>query len=205
MSNSITDLESLEQHFDAPLDIAVAVERKSLDKFQQQFIQLSPFACVATTDSDGIPTISPRGDAPGFIRIIDDSTLLVPDRPGNNKVESFHNLLENPGIAVIFMIPGVRETLRVKGHAEISTSGSMLDDSRVGRNPVRTGLKIKINKVYFHCGKAMIRSKLWEDTYRPAAGVLPTFAEIIKAEAELDAPRQALEDKLEHAYTDELY
>ena len=128
MSNAITDLDSLEKHFDAPLDIAVAVERNSLDDYQKQFIQLCPFVCIATADTDGIPTISPKGDAPGFVRIIDDSTLLIPDRPGNNKIESFHNLLENPGVAIIFIIPGVHETLRIKGRAEINTSESMLEE-----------------------------------------------------------------------------
>ena len=205
MSNNITDIESLEEHFGAPNELAVAVERESLDDFQKQFIEHSPFACVATADADGKPTISPKGDAPGFVRIINDTTLLIPDRPGNNKVESFHNLLENPGVAIIFMIPGVRETLRVVGQAEISTSEPILDESRIGRNPVKTGTIITIERVYFHCGKAMIRSRLWEDDYKPAAGVLPTFAEILKAEAKVDAPKEALEEKLDKVYTEELY
>ena len=205
MTNTITDLDSLEQHFDDPLDIAVAVERRELDDYQKQFIQLSPFVCIATANAEGRPSISPKGDAPGFVRIIDDTTLLIPDRPGNNKIESFHNLLENPGVALIFMIPGVRETLRVVGQAEISTSQDMLEASRVGKNPVRTGTKIVIEKVYFHCGKAVIRSKLWEEDYRAAPGALPTFAEIIKAEAELDAPEEALQETLDTAYSEHLY
>lgn len=205
MSEPITDVKTLEEHFDPPLDIAVACMCDRLDQFHRQFIELCPFVCIATADADGRPVLSPKGDAPGFVRIIDDSTLLLPDRPGNNKVESFHNLVQNPGIALLFMVPGVKETLRVVGTAEISTSASLLEASRVDGRPVRTGTLITIEKVYFHCGKAMIRSKLWQDTYQPAPGTLPTFGQIVKAQAKVDASEEAVEGRIQESYRERLY
>jgi PPOX class probable FMN-dependent enzyme len=205
MTDTITDITSLEEHFDVPLDIAIDCMLDSLDKYQRQFIELSPFACLATADAEGQPAISPKGDAPGFIKIIDENTLLMPDRIGNNKVESFHNLVENPKIGLIFMIPGVRETLRISGSAGITTDHDMLKFAQVGKNPVKTGLLIKITKTYFHCGKAMIRSKLWDENSKLARGVLPSFGEIFKEEGKINASVAEAEALLEHAYTDELY
>lgn len=205
MSDTIIERRTLESHFEEPLETAVAVMRDSLDEYQSKFITLSPFACIATANTQGQPTISPKGDAPGFVRIIDERTLLVPDRKGNNKVESFHNLVENPGIALIFMIPGIRETLRVSGRAVITTDQALLDGSRVGKATVRTGLHIHIDKVYFHCGKAMIRSKLWEEEYRLSRGDLPSFGEILRVEAGLDSTTEEFDAYLEEAYRNQLY
>ncbi|MFT5350136.1 MAG: PPOX class probable FMN-dependent enzyme [Planctomycetota bacterium] len=205
MTDTITDVNALEQHFDEPLGIAVACMLDSLDKYQRQFIELSPFACIATADSDGQPTISPKGDAPGFMKVIDEHTLVMPDRIGNNKAESFHNLVENPKMGLIFMIPGVRETLRISGSASITTDQELLKFAQVGKNPVKTGLLINITKSYFHCGKAMIRSKLWDEKSKLARGVLPSFGEIFKEEAKLTASTEEAEALLENAYSNELY
>lgn len=205
MSEAITDLTTLEAHFDPPLDVAVACMCDQLDHFHRQFIELCPFICIATADAEGRPSVSPKGDAPGFVRVIDDKTLLLPDRPGNNKVESFHNLVANPGVALLFMIPGVKETLRVRGRAEISTSQSLLAASRVDGRSVKTGTLISIEKVYFHCGKAMIRSKLWQDAYQPQPGTLPSFGQIVKAQAKVDASEEAVEERIQESYRERLY
>ncbi|MEM1155066.1 MAG: MSMEG_1061 family FMN-dependent PPOX-type flavoprotein [Pseudomonadota bacterium] len=205
MSDAITNTTALEAHFDPPSDVAVACMCERLDHFHRQFIELCPFICIATADADGRPSVSPKGDAPGFVRILDDRTLLLPDRPGNNKVESFHNLVANPGVALVFMIPGVKETLRVRGRAEIITSPRLLESSRVDGRAVKTGTLITIETVYFHCGKAMIRSKLWQDAYQPKPGSLPTFGQIVKAQAEVDASQEAVEDRIQESYRERLY
>lgn len=205
MTDTISDLGTLEEHFGEPLEAAVAVIRESLDRYQRQFIEHSPFACLATADASGQPTISPKGDAPGFIKVIDDETLVMPDRIGNNKVESFHNLVENPKLGIIFMIPGVRETLRISGEASITTDKEILKFAQVGKNPVKTGLLVKVTKVYFHCGKAMIRSKLWDENSKLAPGVLPSFGEIIREEAKLDGSTEELDEMMEGVYKNELY
>lgn len=205
MTDTLDNVDALEAHFDEPMDIDVAIMRDSLDNYQKQFIEHSPFACIATSSADGQPTISPKGDAPGFIKIVDDNTLVMPDRIGNNKVESFHNLVENPKMALIFMIPGCRETLRVSGEASITTDQEVLKYAQVGKNPVKTGLQINISKVYFHCGKAMIRSKLWDESSKVAPGTLPTFGEILKAEGAMEPPVEAVESHIEDVYEKELY
>ncbi|MBT7951036.1 MAG: pyridoxamine 5'-phosphate oxidase family protein [Gammaproteobacteria bacterium] len=205
MTDTIDNVDTLEQHFDPPLAAAVAIMRDSLDKYQRQFIERSPFACIATADASGQPTISPKGDAPGFIKVIDENTLVIPDRIGNNKLESFHNLLENPKIGIIFMIPGLRETLRISGEASITTSEEQLKYAKVGKTTAKTGLLIKVTKVYFHCGKAMIRSKLWDEKSKAQPGEMPTFGEIIKAEASLNDSTEQLDEMMEGVYKDHLY
>ncbi len=205
MTDTIADRNTLERHFGDPLETAVAVMRNSLDRYQRQFIELSPFACIATADASGQPAISPKGDAAGFTQVVDEHTLLMPDRTGNNKVESFHNLVENPKLGIIFMIPGIRETLRVAGAAKITTDLELLKFAQVGENPVRTGLLISISKVYFHCGKAMIRSRLWDESSKPAPGVLPSFGEILREEAKLNDSKEELDKMLEGVYEKELY
>ncbi len=205
MTESIGNIEALEQHFGEPLDLALAVMFDSMDKYHKQFIERSPFACIATSDASGQPTISPKGDAPGFIKVIDDNTLLLPDRIGNNKVESFHNLIENPKMALIFIIPGLRETLRISGEASLTTDQNYLTACQVGKNPVRTGLLIKVSKVYFHCGKAMIRSKLWDEESKARPGELASFGEIVKEEAQVNESQESIQTNLEDAYENRLY
>ena len=104
--NALDNSEMLRDHFGQPVDLAVACEKKYMDEHHQNFIRHSPFACLATAGKDGQPSVSPKGDAPGFITILDENTLVIPDRPGNNKVESFHNILENSKVSIIFFIPG---------------------------------------------------------------------------------------------------
>lgn len=200
VSNTIDDLSTLENHFGEPLDVAVAVMKTSMDKYHRQFIEHSPFACLASSSSDGQPTISPKGDTPGFVKILDETTLVIPDRRGNNKVESFHNILENPKVALIFFIPGVLETLRIAGKARIVTDKEILELGRTGNNLPATAMVIDVSKVYFHCGKAMIRSKLWAEDSQMEKGVLPSFGEIVKAQAQLDADVEAVQANLDEAY-----
>ena len=206
MSQSlISDSEKLRHHFGQPNTVAVACMRKSLDQYQKLFIELSPFACLASSDRDGQPTISPKGDGPGFIQVVDDVTLIMPDRIGNNKVESFTNIIENPKIALIFFIPGIQETLRISASASITTDQGLLKFAQVGKNSVRTGLLMKITKSYFHCGKAVIRSKLWDEESRIEKGVFPPFGKIAKEEARLAESQEEVEKTLQDEYKNELY
>ena len=201
----ISDSEKLRQHFGKPNEMAVACMRASLDQYQKQFIELSPFLCLASADRDGQPTISPKGDGPGFIKIVDDVTLIMPDRIGNNKVESFSNIVENQKVALIFFIPGIRETLRLSANASITTDQELLKFAQVGKAPVKTGLLIKITKSYFHCGKALIRSKLWEKESQIEKGVFPPFGKIVKEEAKLAGSQDEVEDLVLDEYKNKLY
>ena len=201
----ISDPEKLRQHIGQPNEMALACMRPSLDQYQKQFIELSPFLCLASADRDGQPTISPKGDGPGFIKVVDDVTLIMPDRMGNNKVESFSNIVENSKIALIFFIPGIRETLRLSATASITTDQELLQFAQVGKNPVKTGLLIKITKSYFHCGKALIRSKLWEKDSQIEKGVFPPFGKIVKEEAKLAESQEEVEELVLKEYKNKLY
>src|SRR4029079_10137083 len=138
-------------------------ERKvlpALDRFCRDFIALSPLLVLASVDKAGAADASPRGDAPGFVRVLDDKTLLIPDRRGNNRVDTFGNILASPGVGLIFMVPGIKETLRVNGKAEISQDPALLTPLAVQNVPPVIGLKVTVDECYFHCGKALMRSKL---------------------------------------------
>ncbi len=201
----IDNKDSLENHFDTPLGIVEAVIFESLDKYHRMFIERSPFLCIATSDENGQPTISPKGDAPGFIKIIDNKTLIIPDRIGNNKVESFHNIIENPKVGLFFMVPGIIETLRISGVARIITDHEKLQFAQVSKNPVKTGLVISINQCYFHCGKAVIRSKLWKEEHKIERKDFPSFGKILNEQAKLNETDEASDIRLNEHYKNELY
>lgn len=204
-SGAITAATALREHFDTPNEMAVACIRDHLDEYHRLFIRRSPFFCIASADADGQPTVSPRGDAPGFVHVLDAKTLLFPDRPGNNKVESFANIVANPKVGLIFFIPGIRETLRVGGSAAITRDPALLQLGQVGGKAPRTATVITVNKACFHCGKALVRSKLWEPESRAGKDELPTFGEIIKAQVGLDMSVADAGAILEDAYRTRLY
>src|SRR5450631_1915958 len=132
-----------------------------LDQHCQAFIALSPFLVLATGDRDGNMDASPRGDAAGFVLVIDDSTILLPDRPGNNRVDSFSNIVDHPGVGLLFFVPGVDETLRVNGNGSVVTSDDVLRSVAARGKIPKAGVLIKVVEAFFHCGKALKRSEFW--------------------------------------------
>ncbi|SNT23671.1 MULTISPECIES: MSMEG_1061 family FMN-dependent PPOX-type flavoprotein [unclassified Azospirillum] len=138
----------------------------SLDELGRRFITAAPFAMLSTANRAGEPDVSPRGDGPGFVHIMDDTTLVLPDRPGNNLAYAMQSILENPAVALIFLIPGVDETFRVHGTARISTDPGLLQVLAARDRPALFAIEIHITKCFLHCGKAMKRSRLWKDDAR---------------------------------------
>jgi hypothetical protein len=138
----------------------------TLEAHSRRFIELSPFLCIASADPAGPADVSPRGDAPGFVKVLDDHNLLIPDRIGNNRLDTFANITKNPHIGLIFLVPGMNETLRVNGQARICTDEEVLADFEVRGKVPKTGLLVAVEEVMFQCAKALIRSRLWEDDYR---------------------------------------
>ncbi len=130
-----------------------------LDVHCRSFIALSPLCVLSSAGADGQADASPRGDPPGFVEVLDDKTLLLPDRPGNNQVDSLQNIVENPGVGLLFFVPGMNETLRVKGKAEIVTDTELLEPMKVNRRAPVSGLRITVEEAFLHCGWALIRSK----------------------------------------------
>jgi uncharacterized protein len=131
------------------------------------FIARSPFIVLSTADADGWLDASPRGEAPGFVSVEDAGTLLVPDRPGNNRVDSFHNVMSNPKVGILFLVPGHPHSLRVNGKARLSTDEELCERFSVNGKPARAVLEVAPTKVFFHCGKSLIRSCLWDPAQWP--------------------------------------
>jgi len=145
----------------------------------RRFIELAPFACIATSDAQGTCDVSPRGDPPGFVRILDERTLLVPERPGNRLADTLRNILENPRVALLFIIPGIGETFRVNGRATLVTDAALLAPCAVEGKPPKLGIVVDIESAYTQCPKAFLRSHLWDPARFVTSGALPTSGEIL--------------------------
>lgn len=205
----IIDRESeLRARYKEPSRLAMMKELDHLDRHCRHFIQLSPFLCLATSKPDGGADNSPRGDAPGFVQIVDDKTLILPDRPGNNRIDSLSNITHNPNVALLFFIPGVTETLRLNGRARLVTTPSLLAQHIVDGKTPKLIVVITVDQVFLQCSKALIRSRLWSDESRVDRKSLPTLGKMI-ADA-VDEPSSAetikgYDDLIERNIKEELY
>ncbi len=181
-----------------------------LDRYAREFIARSPFICLSTADSSGRADISPRGDPAGFVRVIDDETIAIPDRPGNNRIDSMVNVIENPNAAAIFFIPGIEETLRVNGKAWVSRDPDLLAGSVVNGKLPKLAICLEVEEVFFHCAKALKRSRLWEPRAWADASWMPSLARIIMEqttpkEEVTDEVVEAAEARIQTAYRERLY
>ena len=204
--DTILDGKDLRGIYDQPTDIAVKKVLPQLDDHFRNYIELSPFLVLSTVRDDGYCDASPRGDAPGFVKVIDDKSIFLPDRPGNNRLDSMTNILKNPGIGMLFMIPGLEETLRINGTARILSDVNLLASSMVRGKTPRSGLHISIHECYIHCGKALRRSKLWASESRITKGSYPSIGKIIADQ--VAPPGKAVEEleKIEEdGYRNNLY
>jgi len=177
--NVITDTATLRAHFGAPSERAVRKQLDHLDPHCRAFIALSPFAVLATTDGAGNVDASPRGDAPGFVHVLDAHTLVLPDRPGNRRIDSLQNIIAHPGIGLIFFVPGIDETVRVNGTAVITTDAATLAPlAAQGKTPT-SAIVVTVREAYYHCAKALIRSKLWDPATRTDRATFPSLGQIL--------------------------
>ena len=174
----ITSIEQLEALYGQPFGPSVAKEIDHLAPSYRKLIEAAPFVAVATGGPDGLDC-SPKGDAPGFVRVLDDKTLALPDRPGNNRIDGFRNLLKDPRIALLFLIPGVGETFRVNGRASISVDPDLMQSFAVNGKLPRSVLLVHVETAFFHCSKAIVRSKLWDETTKIDRKSLPSTGTII--------------------------
>lgn len=174
----ITDVAALERLYGKPSGAAVAKEIDYLHPHYRRMIAASPFVVLATSGPDGVDT-SPRGDAPGFVAVEDDKTLLLPDRPGNNRVDSMRNIIANPHVALLFLIPGIGETLRVNGRAVISTAPALLERFKVSGKLPRSIIVVSVDTVFFQCSRAIFRSRLWDPAQHIARTSLPSLGTMV--------------------------
>lgn len=181
IAGSITSEAELRAIIGEPTDLVTAKLADRLNGLTRQFVERSPFVCVATAGPDGGMDVSPRGDPPGFVRVLDEKTLLLPDRPGNRLADTLVNLLADPRIALLFLIPGVDDTFRVNGTAVISDDPDMLASSAVDGKPPRLGIIVSVGEAYTQCGKALIRSDLWNPGHHIQRCELPSQGEILRS------------------------
>ena len=176
----IETVEELRSSYGVPSERAVRKSLDRLDRHCRRFIALSPFVVLASAGADGRVDCSPRGDPAGFVAILDDRTILLPDRRGNNRADSLTNVLENPHVGMLFMIPGVDETLRLNGRAKLTTDPARLEPLAVNGRVPRSGLVVEVEEVFLQCTKALVRSRLWADETRvDRKAALPSFGQML--------------------------
>ena len=174
----ITDIHALEALFGTPGEASIVKETDHIDANYRALIEASPFCALATSGPNGVDC-SPRGDPKGFVRVVDDKTVILPDRRGNNRIDSLRNLVTDPRIALIFLIPGVSETVRVMGRATISTDPELCASFVMQGKAPRCVLVIAVEQVFFQCAKALVRSRLWDPSLHVERASLPTAGKIL--------------------------
>ena len=201
----IEDIAEIREIYGEPMERAVKKQLPRLEKHSRAFIALSPFLVMATTDPSGRCDASPKGDAPGFVKVIDDETLLIPDRLGNNRIDTISNVLKAPSVGLIFFVPGLRETLRVNGRAQITTDPALLEASVVNGKPPRSCIMVTADEVYFHCGKALIRSDLWNPEKLVPRNAFPSLGVVIADQMGKYVEPKEAERLTEESYVARLY
>ncbi|MGH6682393.1 MAG: pyridoxamine 5'-phosphate oxidase family protein [Pseudolabrys sp.] len=174
----VTTMEQLDALYGEKNPNSIAKEIDHLSDGYRKLIEAAPFVAIATGSPDGFDC-SPKGDAPGFVRVLDDKTLAIPDRPGNNRLDGFRNIMRDPRIGLLFLIPGIGETLRVNGRAAISIDPELMQSFAVNGKLPRSVLIVHIETVYFHCSKAIVRSRLWDEKTKIGRKSLPSTGTIL--------------------------
>jgi PPOX class probable FMN-dependent enzyme len=168
-AETVTTLEELREVIAPPSDLVTSKEVSELDEHCRNFIARSPFMLIASTDGEGSIDISPKGDPAGFVQVLDDRTLAIPDRPGNHRADTFVNVVKHPFVGLIFLIPGTKNTLRVRGRATIVRDLELRDTMAVNGRLPELALVVDVTTAYFHCAKCIIRSRLWSDEQSTSA------------------------------------
>ncbi len=197
---SSTDLKTI---YPAPTPRVIAKARPEIDAHAKKFIAMSPFCVLATSGSDGSVDASPRGGNPGFVHVEGPNTLLMPDRAGNNRIDSFKNIVEGSGfVQLIFFVPGIDETLRVGGKGRVTAEAPLLAAMQEFGKLPRAVLRVEVSEAYFHCGKALMRSKLWSQDSRVERAVMPSISQVIHDQTSLGEPEP--QDVVEARYKTQL-
>lgn len=178
----ITTIDQLRSLYSSPMDLVVKKQKNCLDEHSEKFISLSPFIIISTAGSSGLMDASPRGEQAGFIKVFDDRTIAIPDRPGNNRLDSLVNIVENPQIGILVLIPGFKECLRINGSAKVVKNNELLEQfDHNGKLPMSLIL-VSIQEVYFHCAKAITRAKLWDISSQIPRNEMPSLGRILMSQ-----------------------
>jgi len=183
--SKLTSRDHLRNIYPDPKGAALDKQLDALDSHCRDFIAQSPFLVLGT-----VGDVSPKGDHPGFVQVLDERTLVIPDRKGNNRLDSFENIVDDNRVALIFFVPGMNETLRVNGRGELSADSNLLETMSLNGNPPQAALIIHVEEAYLHCAKALLRSKLWDSENLVKKGDLATGPEMLAAHAGNDPAEQ---------------
>ena len=190
---TIGTLEDLRGCYPQPLERSLRKSLTTLDAHMRHFISLSPFLCLGTSGEGG-GDVTPRGDSPGFVHVLDDRTLLIPDWQGNNRLDSLSNIVTNPSVGLLFMIPGVNETLRINGVGEITIEPAVVERWTVnGKHPC-SAMRVTVREAYLHCAKALMRSRLWSAESQVDRALLPTLGQMINDQTGIQVPAETQEE-----------
>ena len=206
MSNDLTSQADLRVHYLPASDGALGKQLDHIDPHCASLIALSPLVCIGTAAKEGLPDVSPRGGEPGFVKVADPKTLLIPDWPGNNRLDSLSNIVETGGIGLLFFIPGVNDMLRVNGVAHLSVAPELREQFVFrGKNP-RSVMRIDVQEAYLHCTKALVRAALWNADKHIDRKSLPSTGEMYRDQMKLDGvPPAAIDDALQKNEKSDLY
>lgn len=205
----VSSEDDLRKLFGKTHDLAQKKVQTELDHYAKEFIARSPFLCLGTQSSNGKADVSPRGDAPGFVKILDSRTIALPDRPGNNRLDSLSNIISNAAVGLIIVVPGFEDTLRVNGRAKLVTDQDLLSQMSVNGKVPKIAVVVEIETVFLHCAKAFRRSKLWDVEQHQNRLAMPSLVKMILDQTG-DAPteqgeQKKLDDDLERDYRSTMY
>ncbi|HRO60467.1 MAG TPA: pyridoxamine 5'-phosphate oxidase family protein [Burkholderiaceae bacterium] len=200
--HTIASIDDLRTLYAAPGERALRKQLAKLDVHCLRFIELSPFVVLSSCGADGLPDASPRGGDPGFVEALGDSRLLIPDAPGNNRLDTLQNIVETGRIGLLFLIPGVDETLRVNGRARLSARDDWLDRMTTERRRPKLVIEVEGLEAYLHCAKALMRSKLWHGDSRIERSALPTMGQMLRDQTNSEVPAESQQAMLERYAAD---
>lgn len=183
--DQITHLEQLDELYAKPHPVVANKAIFKIEQHSSNFIKHSPFIMISTITPEGFPDISPRGGVPGFVKVLDETHLAIPDSPGNNRIDTLKNLLVNPSVGILFTIPGINEIVRLKGTATIHTDSELLEQCLDGDKPPKIVIKVAIQEMFFHCPKAMTKGKVWSPEAQMPRDILPSLGQIVKDQQNL--------------------
>lgn len=199
--SAVNDADSLRAILGEPTETVRHKEMPRLDAHCRKFIEMSPLLFIGSTGADGKGDVTPRGDPPGFVMVLDDRTLLIPERLGNKRGDTLNNVLANPNVGMIFMIPGVDETLRVNGRATIVDDSAMLAPMSLNGKTPKLAIRIDISDAFIHCGRALKRARVWDQTSVIDRKAFPSMAQMAHDQRRKDTPVAELEAFFADFYT----
>jgi PPOX class probable FMN-dependent enzyme len=189
---SIKDEAALRKIYPEPVDLVKRKMKAAIDGHARHFLELARLAFLSTSGGDGSCDVSPRGDRRGFMRVLSPTRIAMPDWPGNNRIDSLRNIVANPKVGLLLVVPGYDDTLRINGRAFITDDVELLEAMRAERRAPRTAIVIDIEELYFHCGRAFRRSEAWNGASYPAPGTLPSLARILADQTQPDTTESAM-------------